>query len=525
MTKLARHTYRLCSQIIPIHVGLYLASFLLGMLSVLAFAPFNLAWISILTSAGLFGLLVQTRWTLNPTLVGFMFGVGIFGVGVNWIYVSLHNYGGMSVLFAALATSLFCAVLALFPALFGFLGSRLIRKTQGVWILAPVWVMCEWLRGVLFGGFPWLTFGYTQDFTSPLSGYAPVFGVYGVSFVVAFSAAILVSCVVHPSRTWLRLGFLGSVWAAGWGLQQLDWTLPVGPPVSVSLLQGNVPQDKKWRADEIENTLRNYVQLARTSKSQLIVLPETAVPMFLNEVPPWFNVELTTIAYENGGDIIFGVPEQTPGETNGTAQFNSAVSMGSVPPQRYRKQHLVPLGEFIPFEKQLSWIPEVLQIPMASFSAGTLGQPIMQIGGQGIAVNICFENVFGEEIIGPAADATLLLNLSNLAWFGRSLAPAQFLEISQMRAMENGRYMLLSTNTGPTAIIDEKGRLVKQIAEFKKGALDGTAQGYEGRTPYNFGGNWPILVLLFSLIGMAAVGDVFAWVRTRPGSRVFGPGE
>lgn len=525
MTKSARQPYRQCSQIIPIHVGLYLGSFLLGMLSVLAFAPFNLAWVSILTLAGLFGLLSQTRWTLNPTLVGFMFGVGVFGAGVNWIYVSLHTYGGMSTSSAALATLLFCAVLALFPALFGFVGSRLIRKTQGVWILAPVWVTCEWLRGVLFGGFPWLTFGYTQGFTSPLSGYAPVFGVYGVSFVVAFSATMLVSCIAHPTRAWLKLGLLGSIWAAGWGLQQLDWSQPVGSPVSVSLLQGNVPQDKKWRADEIENTLRNYVQLARSSKSQLIVLPETAAPMFFNEIPAWFGEELTTIALENGGDIIFGVPEQIPGEASATLQFNSAVSIGNVPPQRYRKQHLVPFGEFIPFVELFSWIPEVLQIPMANFSAGASEQPVMQIAGQRIAVNICFENVFGEEIIRPAADATLLLNLSNLAWFGRSLAPAQFVEISQMRAMENGRYMLLATNTGPTAIIDAKGRLVKQIAGFERGALTGTAQGYKGRTPYNFAGNWPILVLLFGLIGMAAIDGRLAWVRTRPGGRAVSPSQ
>lgn len=230
-------------------------------------------------------------------------------------------------------------------------------------------------------------------------------------------------------------------------------------------------------------------------------------------------------ANQNGGDVVLGVPELVADEANGTQQFNSAVSMGSMPRQLYRKQHLVPLGEFIPFKNLLSWIPQVLQIPMANFSAGASGQPPMQLVGQRIAVNICFENVFGEEIIGLAADATLLLNLSNLAWFGHSLAPAQFVQISQMRALENGRYMLLSTNTGPTAIIDAKGRIVKQIAEFERGALDAMVQGYKGRTPYNVAGNWPILVLLFSMISMAAIGDRASGVRTGRSRGPFGLGD
>jgi apolipoprotein N-acyltransferase len=295
------------------------------------------------------------------------------------------------------------------------------------------------------------------------------------------------------------------VWLGGWALKQVEWTQPVGEPVTVTLLQGNIPQDLKWREDRVPTTLKTYSALAWMSSSRLIIMPETALPLFLEEVPRDYLATLAGHARRNGGDILIGVPER---QANGE-YFNSVVSFGTAPTQTYRKSHLVPFGEFIPLRPVLGWIVGVLAIPLQDFSRGQEDQRPLQVAGQQVAVNICYEDAFGEEIIRQLPEATVLVNVSNVAWFGRSIAPRQHLQISQARALETGRYMLRATNTGVTAVIGPDGRILGGAPEFQMATVTHPVQGYGGATPYVRMGNSAALALCALCIG------AFAWIRRR----------
>ncbi len=487
------------------------AAFLLGAASVLGFAPFYLYPLPILALAGLFRLWQRTPGRAAAALLGFAFGLGLFGAGVSWIYVSLHDYGGMPLPVAVLATLLFCAFLALFPAAVGLAQSlvRAPRAVRSLLLIPALWVLSEWLRGWVFTGFPWLAMGYSQVPGSPLAGFAPVFGVYGVSLAVLVAAGLLLQWLWGAgARRYWALAMLALGWA-GFGLQQVEWTTPDGPPLTVSLLQGNIPQELKWRADRVQGTLDTYARLVLASRSRLIILPETAIPLFYRDVPRDYLEMLARHAQENRGSVLIGLPEF---EREGASEdyYNSVVDIGAGPAQTYRKHHLVPFGEYIPLKPLFGWIIHVLHIPLDDFARGAPTQQPMRAGGQRVAVNICYEDAFGREIIRQLPAATLLVNVSNDAWFGDSLAPYQHLQISQTRALESGRYMLRATNTGVTAIVDQRGRVVRRLPEFVTAALDGTAQGFAGRTPYVRWGNGAALAMLCAML---AGGLFMAWKR------------
>jgi apolipoprotein N-acyltransferase len=495
-------------------------SFILGAVAVLGFAPFSLFPVPILAFAALLLLWQRTGDHRKAAILGFAYGLGFFLCGVSWIYVSLHDFGAMPAPLAALATLLFCAFLALFPALAGYLYARLpfaAATKLGVFFPAA-WTLLEWTRGWLFTGFPWLAFGYSQIPSSPLSGYAPLLGIYGVTLGTVASAGLIVIlwlritehegetrrkapreglvAVLHPA------GFvLLALWAGGWGLKQIEWTHPVGEPVAVSLLQGNVAQDLKWRPDRVHATLEDYRALALSSASRLIILPETALPLFLDNVPRDFLAGLAAHARKNGGDMLIGVPERLP---NGQ-YYNSVISVGSAPTQSYHKYHLVPFGEFIPLRPLLAGIVGALAIPLQDFSRGSDRPRPLEIAGQHVAVNVCYEDAFGEEIIRQLPQASLLVNVSNVAWFGRSIAPRQHLQISQARALESGRYMLRATNTGVTAVISPRGEVVMSAPEFTRTAVNYRVPGFQGSTPYVRWGNYAVLAIAVVSIVVAFV--------------------
>ena len=494
--------------------------FLLGALTVTGFAPFHLFPVPVITLALLFRLWRGSATPLRAALLGFCFGLGLFGAGVSWIYVSLHDFGAMPLPLAALATFLFCAFLALFPALVGWMLTKLRLATPAfahpfastAWALAAaaLWMLSEWVRGWIFTGFPWLALGYSQGPVSPLAGFAPVAGVYGVSLGLALSAAFLCLWFEQGWRTRRAvLSFvlpLVAIFSIGFGLQQIEWTTPQGEPVTVSLLQGNIPQDLKWQADRVINSMEVYAKLAQQSNSRLIIMPETALPLFRDQASPAYLARLADHARQNNGDILIGMPEYVPSGSGGE-YYNTLFSFGASADQHYRKHHLVPFGEFIPLKPVFGWIIHVLQIPLSDFSRGGLDQKPLALAGQMVAVNICYEDVFGEEIISQLPAATLLVNVSNDAWFGRSIGPQQHLQISQMRALETGRYMLRATNTGVTAIINQRGVVLQEAEAFAVLALHGTAQGYGGATPYVRFGNSLALGLagLLLLIGLFPV--------------------
>ena len=255
----------------------------------------------------------------------------------------------------------------------------------------------------------------------------------------------------------------------------------------------------KWREDQMRATLDTYARLIANSEARLIVLPETALPLFLHQVPPDYLAAIAAHAKKNNGDVLIGVPERLPDGS----YYNTAFTLGAAPLQFYRKSHLVPFGEYIPLRPLLAWIVNILAIPLQDFSRGAIDQQPLNIAGQRVAVNICYEDVFGEEIIRQLPQATLLINVSNVAWFGRTIAPEQHLQISQARALETGRYMLRATNTGMTAVINPRGEVERVAAAYETTALTHTLRGNEGATPYVRWGNYAVLFLLAVFLGVA----------------------
>jgi apolipoprotein N-acyltransferase len=471
-----------------------------GAVAVAGFAPSYLFSLPVLALALLFYLWGQARNGRNAAWLGFGFGVGFFSAGISWIYVALHDFGHMPTALALIATLLFAAFLALFPAAAGYLQSRIKLPPifKAMLLLPALWVGMELLRGYLFTGFPWLTLGYSQVPASPLLGYAAVLGVYGVSLALATSAGLLTLLLQYR---WTRQGrmaaaMLMAIWFCGAILQQVEWTKPIGDAIKVSLLQGNIEQGDKFEEAQFVNTLETYRRLAEQSDARLIVFPETALPLLRENLPERYADILRQQARQNAGDILIGSFEQAGGRF-----YNSVFSLGSASEQVYRKNHLVPFGEFIPLRAALDWlINDVLDIPMSDLARGGAQQPVLDVAGQRVAVNICYEDVFGEEIIRALPQATLLVNVSNDAWYGESHAAIQHNQISQMRAVETGRMMLRATNTGVTSVIDRDGQVLKMLAQHEEGVLTTTVQGYAGSTPYVRWGNWAVLIVLSAML-------------------------
>jgi apolipoprotein N-acyltransferase len=365
-----------------------------------------------------------------------------------------------------------------------------------------LWALVEWVRGWIFTGFPWLALGYSQVPYSPLAGIAPLFGIYGVSLAAAACASVIAAYSgKHISRRILLIALAG-FWLGGAALKHIEWSEQAGAPTSFSLLQGNIAQDMKWREDEFRHTLETYLTLTSNSHARLIVLPEMALPVLPEDIPGDFFAALSRQARQNGGDVLVGYPEREV-ISGKSRYYNTMASLGISPPQAYRKQHLVPFGEFIPFKPLIEWIyRDFLHIPLADLAPGQTDQRPLQVAGQQVAINICYEDVFGEEIIRQLPQATLLVNVSNDAWYGNSLAAQQHLQMSQARALETARMALRSTNTGVTAMIDRDGRVLAEAPQFTLTSLDGVVQGYLGSTPYVRWGNIPAVTLIFLALGV-----------------------
>ncbi len=472
------------------------AAVLLGAATVLGFAPFGLSPLPVLTLAGLFLLWLRALTPRRAAVIGFGFGLGLFATGASWVYTALAQFGAMHGLLAGLATAGFCAYLALFPALAGWAAARLAPVDAAPRLVAAAgcWTVSEWLRSWLLSGFPWLSVGYAQTH-APLGGYAPLGGAFLVSLAVAASAALLAALAPYPPRAMRtrqrRIALIGAllgVWIAGLGLGRIEWSHAVGDPIAVSLVQGNVAEDLKFESAYREATLTTYAELADQAKGRLIVLPESALPMFADEVPPDYFARLRAAALKRGGDLLVGVFLFQPRATDEGEDyyFNSVLSLGSSPTQVYIKRHLVPFGETIPAKPIVGWfIRRVLHIPLADQTPGAADQPPFDVAGQRVAVNICYEDAFGGELIRELPEATLLVNVTNDAWYGHSLAAEQHEQIAAMRARETARPMLRATNTGITSIIDHRGAEIARLPWFTRGILEDTAiAGRSGTTPY-----------------------------------------
>ncbi|MDH4273812.1 MAG: apolipoprotein N-acyltransferase [Gammaproteobacteria bacterium] len=488
-----------------------LLALIAGALLPLAFAPYYVVPLAVLSPVALWlavrGVSTKIAWGR-----GWWFGLGMFGVGTSWIYVSIHDFGYTDVWLAVVLTGGFAAFLALFPASLAWAWAKTMQNlspTMQRWaplsVLPAAWVLWEWVRGWILTGFPWLNLGYTQLHT-PLAGWAPVIGVYGLSLWVAWSGGALQMALVDPSARVRRAlwGALAAVWVGGYALTWVPWTHDVGGPLKVSLIQGNVSQHIKWSPQNLSRTIDLYGGLTLAHlDSDVIVWPETALPLFYHESAPLLQ-QISEATAAKGSAVLIGLPvqQQESGEF-----YNGVVSLR---PQTefYFKRHLVPFGDYLPMSDWLRGLINFFNLPMSNFSRGDdQTPPVLHAAGHIAGITICYEDAFGEEVIRGLPQADYLVNMSNDAWWGDSMGPHQHLQIAAMRALETGRYLARATNTGITAVVDPHGDIVARIPQFVTEVLTTQIQPRQGKTPYVYIGNNLVVILCIGLwVGVGMLG-------------------
>lgn len=476
-----------------------LAALLLGALSVLAFAPFEAAFILLFTLAGLFWLWQQKAQSVYEGFkIGLWFGLGLFGVGVSWLFSSLYFYSNVNLALSVVATFLFVLFLSLYIALAGALARYFNDKNRPalmlVVLLPAVWVVGEYLRSNLFGGFPFLQIGLSH-IDSWLAGYAPLLGALGVSWAVAMSAGLLVWFA--QQRAWFVPALLlGLLWAGGGLLQQVKWVEPTGQAIDIALVQGNIAQEKKWRREEFYPSLKRYVEMTKQHiDADVIVWPETAIATYYDVVEKGALYSFIKDAKLMNKDILVGV---IAGKDK--TYYNALVNLGN-PEERYYKTHLVPFSEYFPFAGFFKFLNLFFDIPYDSFSKGPDNQPPLELGGHQTGLSVCYEMAFGEELARYLPDAKYLITVSNDAWFAHTFEPAQQLQEVRMRALELGREIARSTNTGYTVIVGVDGQIKAQIPAYEEGVLRDKVQPYDGMTFFAEWKQLPIEVMLFALFG------------------------
>ncbi len=472
-----------------------------GALLPLAFAPFHLFPLAFIAPAILF-LLWHKSSAKQSALLGFLFGLGAFGVGVSWVYVAIHVFGNMPAILAGISTLGFVSLLSFFYAFTGYVQAQFLSSAlliRYVVVLPALWVLLEWVRGWVLTGFPWLNLGYSQ-IQSPIGNIAPWLGVFGVSYLVALIAGVIVWAKFQNSKKQqlFAAGFISVAVLILVGLSYIQLTVPTSKPVKVALVQGNISLTRKWHAEYREQTMHRYLELSRKVRhADLIVWPEAAVPGYLQYVDQSFLQQMTTEARLYATDFLFGVLDLD--SSRNSTYYNSVAVLGSHNAV-YRKTHLVPFGEYTPLEPVFRWIMQSMSIPMSNFTPGASNQSPLMVAGQLAAVSICYENLFGEEVIGKLPQATMLINVSENAWYGNSLAPHQLVQMAQMRSLETGRPGIRVDNAGPSVLIGPNGRILSATEQFKESVLVGTIQPRTGTTPYVRWGNSIIIAWLLVML-------------------------
>ncbi|WMC09714.1 apolipoprotein N-acyltransferase [Oceanimonas pelagia] len=468
---------------------------LCGALGVLAFSPFDLWPLALVSLAGLFA--VTHHCAPGPAARrGFVWSLGLYLPGLWWIHNSMTLFGGLPLPVAFVLVALLAAYLSLYTALALWLAHRFVASPRArlLWVLPVLLIGADWLRGWMLTGFPWLWFGYSQ-LDGPLAGLAPILGVQGISWLLTFSAAAL--CWLGTGLRWRAAALAGVLWALGVASQQLQWVSPT-QTLRVALVQGNIEQSLKWVPGQLEHSLKRYLDLTRPAlNADVVIWPESALPASEQQLAPWLE-QVDKLMFERGQSLITGlVSRPAEGEV-----YNAVLGLGNGhyrPGQdnRYYKQQLVPIGEFVPFGDWLRPLAPFFNLPMSSFSRGESGQADIHAAGRDMSVAICYEVAFPGLVranMKPSTD--FLLTVSNDTWFGRSIGPWQHQQIARMRALELGRPMIRATNNGVTLVTDEKGRMSASLPQFEQGVLTAEVIGMTGLTPYARFGNLPLLAVL-----------------------------
>ena len=473
---------------------------MIALLFILGFEPFNFFLFPVIVLSLLFFIALKEQPSRTAYLF-FSFGFFLFGVGLYWLYISISVISGAPSWLSFLLIAFLAAAMSTYYALAGYLISYSYKKFNSKMItllfFAPsLWVTMEWIRGYLFTGFPWYTLGYSQT-TTWLTGWAPIGGVYMMSYIVALSSSLilLIYLKIKPYRF---VAILTSVCLVSFSLQFIEWTESKGRPLTVTLVQGGVLQENKWLRSELNNTLNLYKgSLIASEGLDLVIWPEVAIPALAQRVKPYLKELDQIIINKNIQLLIMGI-NTLDKERN---VYNSMLTMG-VDNVVYHKRHLVPFGEYFPVPLFIkNWLQE-MQLPNNDIKKGNRIQAMPKLNDITIATSICFEDIFGSEQLTFQPEANVLVNITNNAWFGESIASAQHFQMSRMRAIETGRFLLRTSNTGITAIVKPDGSIQQQLDPYEYSLLKGSFQPMQGLTPYIKLGNYLIVILIIFMMSL-----------------------
>ena len=484
--------------------SIYTALLLAGAALPLSLAPFALWPIAIASMAVLF-IALQNQTAGQAFKRAAIYGFGLFGAGASWIYVSIYNFGGASMLFAIVSTILFCLLLAIVFAL-PFICSAWIPQSPPSQLLGlpTLWLVSEWLRGWILTGFPWLYVGYSHSDTW-LNGWAPIGGVLLLSYISALAAAVLAQLLQRRTSISIILsgGLVIVVFMGGYDLQKLNWTQPTSEQLSVALVQPNINQHDKWLPSRREQILKGLLTQTESHwDADIIIWPEAAIPLYSSQSADYLKA-LDKRGKLNQTALITGIPTDT---TTGR-YHNSMLSLGDSSGQ-YDKTRLVPFGEYIPMESLVRGLNSFLNLPMSSYSLGAKNQPSLIAKGHKISTSICYEIAYPDLVANNSRNTSMMLTVSNDAWFGESVAPQQHMQIARMRAIENAKPLMRGTNNGITALVDHKGKIYRQLEQFTSGVLTGQVAPRTGETPFSRWASWPIVIFSLLIIGILVISGI-----------------
>mgnify|MGYP000294089819 CR=1 FL=1 len=470
---------------------------LAGILLTLSFSPFDfyvLAFVALLV----FKLVLLPELGIKTTVFrGFLFGLGLFGSGVSWVFVSMVVAEQSGFILPLIMTLFFCAVWAVFPAIFAYLYYKV--RVQG-WLdslsFACVWVLVEYFRGEwMLGGFPWLQVAYSQ-LDSIFSGYIPVVGVYGTGFIIVLVASLLADALLAKQKQSKFVLSILILLVFTFLLQDRVWTDVAGSPIKATLIQGNIAQKDKWQVENRNTTLKQYYDdTAEHWDSDLIIWPETAIPAYYAEVKEDYLSLLEAEAIKYNTTIIVSLPYRDKKDN----LYNAVLALGRAPGM-YKKTHLLPFGEYLPWQPLSGYLLGLMNVRLGNFSAGDIEQKLLEAGEHKFITSICYEDAFGEQNIRHIEQAKFLVNVTNDGWFDGSIEPYQHLQIARMRALESGRYLLRATNTGVTAVINEQGKVISQAPIRERAVITVGIEPRSGLTPYARIGDKPVLLVIVLLL-------------------------
>ena len=473
----------------------YIIALVAGSILPFSFAPFNFFLISPISLSILFLLWIRSKQIVAFRL-GFIFGFASFSIGLYWLYISIHHFGGVNELFSLFLLFCLISILSFYIGFIGWFCKKFFRVSDHIYLLFifPLgWTLVEWLRGWLFSGFGWLSLGYSQS-DSWIMSLAPVGGLHLMSLSVLITAGGLSVFLIGGNKYRLiSVLSLASIWGTAFFLEGYQWTKPSGSTYSVSIVQGSISQDLKWRSDYLAPTLDLYRDLIfQSGDSSLIILPEVALPIPYEQAKEYLD-ELKSWSKENDSLIMLGILKRNYSDNN---YFNALVSLDDQE-SFYAKKHIVPFGEYMPLPDFAKLWVRKLNLPYSELSKGPSKQEPIFFKNEKAAISICYEDVFGAEQLHYFPESTFLINLTNDAWFGDSIAPHQHLQISKVRAAEVGRFILRSANTGISAIINQEGEVINFSPQFEPYILKGEFSGFEGMTFFSYVGNKLVITLSF----------------------------